>query len=334
MRIAIAGYAFPDTFTDNVAFTLRQMGHDVATTPPPLNIRIFARLGRMYGEVRSRFGYYREPYERWLLAFCRENAVDLVLAITRHLGEETLRDLRKCGVQHLVAWWGDPPAYMMQGSGLFVPGWDLVCLKDQRAVAGVRSVGLNAHILHEAMNPAWHRPIASQANEAVIVAGTWTGFRQGLVRRLLRDGHEVHGYGPPFPAWGAMEVRRAHRGSYIAREAKSRVFGEGLACLNNMSFAEGDALNCRAFEIAGAGGLQVIEHRHAISECFEPGREVLVYETYEQLVEHLAWAKRCPSEARRVRQAGAARAHAEHTYRQRLERMLSLLGIRQNGPGH
>ena len=49
------------------------------------------------------------------------------------------------------------------------------------------------------------------------------------------------------------------------------MFGEALACLNSFSPAEGDSLNCRAFEVAGAAGLQLIEDRPAIRECFDPG---------------------------------------------------------------
>jgi spore maturation protein CgeB len=325
MRVAIAGYESADSFTENVATTLRQMGHEVATTPLARGGRTAARLRKVWAELRERSGRYVPDYERWLLRTCRAQRVDLVLAMTRSVTEETLRGLRRAGVRHLVAWWGDCPANM-RGAGLMVPGWDAVFMKDHDAVDDLRRVGVNAHLLHEAMNPAWHRQVATQANGAIVVAGNWYGMRQALVRRLLQDGHRVDGYGPPLPRWADPAVRPAHLGRYIVKEEKSRIFGEGLACLNSMSLAEGDSLNCRAFEIAGAGGLQLIEHRPVIEQCFEPGKEVLSYRTYEELVEHIAWAKRLPAEAQKVRAAGARRALAEHTYRHRLERMLAVVG--------
>jgi spore maturation protein CgeB len=116
-----------------------------------------------------------------------------------------------------------------------------------------------------------------------------------------------------------------HTTKYIVREGKSRVFGEALACLNTFQLSEGNSLNCRAFEIAGAGGLQLIEFRPAIQACFEPGKEVLTFSTFEELLAHIERARRDPAAAKSIREAGARRALGEHTYRHRLERMFKLL---------
>jgi spore maturation protein CgeB len=50
---------------------------------------------------------------------------------------------------------------------------------------------------------------------------------------------------------------------------------------------------------------QVMEWRSAIEECFEPGKEILVYRTYEELCEHLDRARRGGSETRRLRDVAA-----------------------------
>jgi spore maturation protein CgeB len=132
-------------------------------------------------------------------------------------------------------------------------------------------------------------------------------------------------YGSRPPSWSHPAYRQAHTGKYIVREEKSRIFGEALACLNTFSLSEGDSLNCRAFEIAGAGGLQLIEFRRAIQDCFEPGKEVLTFGTFEELLAHLERARREPAAMKSIREAGARRALAEHTYRHRLEKLLKLL---------
>jgi spore maturation protein CgeB len=69
--------------------------------------------------------------------------------------------------------------------------------------------------------------------------------------------------------------------------------------------------------------LQFIEHRPAVEECFEPGKELLTFKTYEELTEHIERAKKYPKEMVAIREAGAQRAHAEHTYRHRLEVILN-----------
>ncbi|MEL7230837.1 MAG: glycosyltransferase, partial [Pseudomonadota bacterium] len=116
-------------------------------------------------------------------------------------------------------------------------------------------------------------------------------------------------------------------GRYVTGVEKSGVFGSALASLNCTAMSEGNCLNCRAFEIAGACGLQLIEDKPAVQECFEPGKEVLVYRTVDDIEAHLERAKADPDWAMTVRQAGHKRAHAQHTYRQRLTHILETLGI-------
>jgi len=67
------------------------------------------------------------------------------------------------------------------------------------------------------------------------------------------------------------------------------------------------------------GGWQLIEYRPAISQCFEPERELLIFRTYEELLESIQRARTAPKEMQRIRAAGARRVLAEHTYRHRLE---------------
>jgi len=93
--------------------------------------------------------------------------------------------------------------------------------------------------------------------------------------------------------------------------------------LNTFALAEGNSLNRRAVEIAGAGGLQVLEDRPAVTECFEPGKEVLTFTGFEELLDLFERCRNSPSEMESIRAAGAARALAEHTYQHRLERILA-----------
>jgi spore maturation protein CgeB len=327
MKILVAGYAYEDSFADNVASTLQEMGHEVWTFGSPTRAQHYAPLREFLRLattrlLRSQRGF---PDERKLLKLARRVRPDVILSLTREYSSETLSDLRKIGKPVRILWWGDSPANAHRMT-LIDPGWDLIFMKDQAAVEKARLVRSDVHLLYEAMNPRWHRPLASQENDTVAVAGNWYGFRQALVNRLLQDGVSVACYGPrPPPHWSLPRILRAHQGRYIAREEKSRVFGAALACLNSFQFSEGNSLNCRAFEIAGTGGLQLIEYRPAVAECFEPGKELLVFRSYEELTALIEKARRDPSSMRRIREAGARRAIENHTYRHRLEAILSHL---------
>lgn len=169
------------------------------------------------------------------------------------------------------------------------------------------------------------RPVAGQCNNSIAVAGNSYAYRQAVCLQLMKRGVDVGLYGAKPPRWSDPVYRKAHTGRYIVREEKSRVFGEALACLNTFQLAEGNSLNCRAFEIAGAGGLQLVEDRPAVVQCFEPGRELLTFGTFEELVAHIDRARKEPARMRAIREAGARRALAEHTYRHRLATILGMV---------
>lgn len=332
LRFIIPGSVYDDSFAENVAFTLRQMGHEVITRPRLSPRQYSSRLRTYYRFFQQKLNSqnYVPPEEKWLLNAAKTYRPDILLALTQSIREETLFELKRLGVNYRVAWWGDPPAHLKQ-MGLLSNEWDAIFFKDPEAVTKFWRIGLNTYLLHEAMNPDWHKPVATQQNDNVVVAGIFYGYRQFLVSRLIQDNISVGLYGPELPLWVKPEIKRYHKRQYIVKEEKSRVFGEGLACLNSTQIAEGNSLNCRAFEIAGAGGLQIMEYKPIIEQCFEPDKEILLFNTYGELLAQLERAKKYPQEMVTIRQAAARRALHEHTYRHRLTQMLNVIGAGKVG---
>ncbi len=328
MKVLVPFFPYADNFTDNVAITLKAMGHEVATLEHAhkeagKEFGFFAQAARVVAERLA--GDRPTGEERRILKLAKAFKPDIVLSLTRGLHPEILDELGKLCPGRRVLWWGDSPANS-QRWGMLDRGWDVVYIKDAAAVAKLRLVGRDAHLLHEAMNPMWHKPIASQANDTVAVAGNSYAFRQAVCVRLMERKVPVALYGPKPPVWSNSLYRKAHTGKYIVREEKSHIFGEALACLNTFQLAEGNSLNCRAFEIAGAGGLQFIEYRPAIEECFDPGKELLAFSTFDELMAHIERARREPEAMKAIREAGAQRALADHTYERRLNVVLKMVG--------
>jgi spore maturation protein CgeB len=322
MRIFVPASAYEDSFAENVAATLTSMGHEVRSLGSVSHAEYWS-VPRYAWRTGIRLLARDRPglLDRKIVRVAREFKPDAVIATTGEWHSETLAALGRLCPGRMTLWWGDAPANSRRWT-LVDPSWDFIYVKDRVAVSKLRLVGRNAFLLHEAMNPSWHRRVARQANERIATVGNWYAFRQALVLRLLSSGVSVDLHGSCPPRWAHPEIRRRHSGRFLVREEKSRVFGEALACLNSFALAEGDSLNCRAFEIAGAGGLQLIEHRQAIGECFEPGRELLAFSDFEELLDHIARARREPAAMEIVRAAGSRRALAQHTYRHRLEDIL------------
>lgn len=322
MRILIPNYCLEDSFVDNVKVTLTQMGHEVrtlGTVSTRLYLSWASQAWRLGASVLLRS--LPSGVERRALKIAREFHPDMVLALTQNIHPIILDELGQICRGRRVLWWGDCPANSSK-LGLLDSRWDLIYIKDRATVSKLRLIGRSACLLHEAMNPCWHKPLAKQASDAVVVAGNFYAFRQAIILRLFKDGINFELFGTRPPLWSDPLIKSQYSGRYITRMEKSAQFGRGLACLNTFSLAEGDSLNCRAFEIAGAAGLQLIEYRPVIEECFDPGRELLMFQCYDELLGYIDKAQRYPKEMEIIRQAGAKRALANHTYRHRLEIIL------------
>lgn len=325
MKFLIAGYSYEDSFADNVSCALEEMGHDVRTLGQVEHAKYHASWRYYLRAIQERIAHKEIDQDgEKLLEIASEFKPDIVLMLTREYSPDILFNLKHKFKVILITWWTDPPAYVKRW-GFSDPIIDLVFLKDSAAIVKTRLVRGDVYLLHEAMNPRWHKPLAQHVTDEIVVAGNYYAFRQQLIKKMFDQNVKLSLYGSSPPAWSLPDIKQLHSGRYIVREEKSRIFGEAFACLNNFQFAEGNSLNCRAFEIAGAGGLQLIEHRPAIQECFEPGKEVLTFSTYEELCDHITMAKSGPRAAQEIRDAGALRALSHHTYKHRINEMLSYL---------
>jgi len=321
MRIIIPSYSLPDNFTENVAFTLRNMGHDVLTAPVPSRI-IDQRVMHMLQLGYKKFApTWLPPQEKWLLKTFREFKPAIMIALTHSLSEETLLMLNKQGVRN-IAWWGDTPANMRK-QGLLCKGWDHIYIKDKYAVFKLRTLGLTADYLPEAMNPHWHRKNLDKIGSSLVFAGNTYDYRHFLIRTLLDAGfNDITLYGNRPARWSDDGVKKTFQNKYIVKEEKSRVFGNALACINSTAMSEGNSINCRTFEIAGAWGLQIMEYRPALEDCFLPEKEVIVFSTPEELFDKLKFYGSNPDASIAVRNAAHHRAISEHTYEHRLKNIL------------
>src|SRR6476659_1234968 len=151
MRFIIPNYSLEDNFTNNVAHTLMKMGHEVLTVPKPTQLidhRIMHMLQIVYDKILP---MRLMPQEKWLQKIHRDYKPDVVLALTQELDENLLHELKQVGAI-TVSWWGDTPANMRK-QGLLVNNWDFIYIKDKYAAFKLKTLGLNAHYMPEAMNP-------------------------------------------------------------------------------------------------------------------------------------------------------------------------------------
>jgi len=183
------------------------------------------------------------------------------------------------------------------------------------------------HYLPEACNPRVHRPVelTSEDRQAygcdVMLAGTLYYYRQEILRQL--SGFDLKLWGLR-PDWLLYRLAIPYSGIEVVVDSKARAVAGARICLNTLHYGEVDGLNCRAFEIAGCGGFQIITDVPVLAEHFDIGREVVNFRSTAQLVELIRHYLDHPERAAQIARQGQLRAHREHTFEHRVNEIFKV----------
>jgi spore maturation protein CgeB len=85
------------------------------------------------------------------------------------------------------------------------------------------------------------------------------------------------------------------------------------------------AVNQRVFDVPASGSFLLTDHRRQIERLFEPGTEVALYQSQDEIGPLLERYLADPAERGRIAAAGRVRVLAEHTYEHRLSAMLAVI---------
>lgn len=171
-------------------------------------------------------------------------------------------------------------------------------------------------------------PSKPRHTHGILFIGARYQRRQELVETLARAEVPVTAVGR---TWSRHLFDRARTWEWSRPDIHSmrdvpRMLGyemtAGAPAALNIHFDQ-DGFTMKTFEAPGAGGVQLID-RPDVAELYEPGKEVLVYESPEELVEI---ARRCITDDRwgdQIREAGQRRTLAEHTFVHRAQEVARL----------
>lgn len=331
MRVMVVGPLGLDNFADNVRDTLTRMGHEVhavgaARPSSPFrkvdtsSARTLEKLLTIASDHKSAVDEFRQ---RHLVREVGRIRPDIVLTMDRRLHQSVIHAARHLGAR--TALWFPDHVSTMGRHDMFINGYDRIYLKNPVLVDSLQSIyGLPVRYLPEACNSRWHRSDEEYGRDTTIVmAGNIHPTRAALITRLLDAGLPVRLYGGPVAGWvQTPQLAAAHTGEYLSRTEKADVFRRARVVLNNLHPAEYAGVNCRVFEACGSGALVLTEARPGLVELFQPGRELGTFASFGELREKLEWYLADPEHGRATADAGARRAHAEHTYEHRLSAIL------------
>lgn len=89
-------------------------------------------------------------------------------------------------------------------------------------------------------------------------------------------------------------------------------------------------INLRNFEIPMSGGVEICRYNYELSQYYEDGKEILFYESNEELVEKARYytRKAADKEIYMIKQAARKRSENEHTWYHRFNKVLNELNIK------
>lgn len=331
-RVLVVGHELrPDGFEWHILDALRHLGAEARfVETQPLSSRSPKVAQRAVDKVARLL--LREPerlFEARLTRAAQDFAPQLILVtLGNRVSPKTIARLRKMSNAPIVCWCQDQ---MTTIGRQFLLGseYDAVFVKD-RYMQDLFSRMIKSttfYYLPEACNPRVHRPAALGPGERgaydcdVMIAGTLYYYRQEILRQLSDFKVKVWGSRPD---WLLYRLAFDHPAREVVCHEKARAMAGARICLNTLHYGEVDGLNCRAFEIAGCGGFQLITHVPVLAEHFGVGREIVAFRSTGELTDLIRHYLDHPESAARIARAGQERAHRDHTYERRLEEIFRI----------
>jgi spore maturation protein CgeB len=333
-RVLVLGSnAYPDSFEWHIADSLKYLGCTVELFH---NGRNFGGAFGLAAKALHKTTHLlmREPERRVegrlfrvLDAF---SPTVILVVLGSQLSPKTMQLIRKRTAARIVCWCQDQMTTLGR-QYLLASGYDAVFVKDRYMhelfSAMIRSTKF--YYLPEACNPRMHRPMDLSERDRdmygcdIMIAGTLYYYRQEILQQLVQqlEGIRLKIWGSR-PDWLVDRLPGRYTGRYVHGDDKVRAARGASICLNTLHYAEVNGLNCRAFELAGCGGFQMVTRVSALAEHFEPEVEVATFADVDELIEKTRFYLRNPAAAAAIAERGRLRAHRDHTYEHRLTEIL------------
>jgi spore maturation protein CgeB len=298
--------------------------------------------------------------------------LDLVVAYVWnvHVLPETIQRIRALGIPTVLFFCN--AAHQFHNVSEIAPHFDVCMVPERQALPKYEAVGAHPVHIQMAADPemyrpytgpllydatfvgqmylnrplyvsylAWHRVAIRVWGPRWQEAASW--WVQNLpfhrkVRRVLGDGKRSlqRALGQE-PAW--YPLPRSACGGILSDEEMVRIPGQSRISLNFSEVQDrltGEIkrhIRLRDFEVPMSRGLLMTGYQDELTEYFEIGREILCYDSKEELLEKCRYYLSHPEQARVIREAGYLRAQRDHTWANRFQQLFRHMGFRVPADG-
>lgn len=217
----------------------------------------------------------------------------------------------------------DMPRAPLLGDDFIAFSWD------KHYVRPLLERGVRAHYLPLCSNPRVYFPREGTAEERERYGAdiSFIGnpdrpddseYRLSHVRAL--DGRGVALWGGP--GWKKLGPNFSYRGAADNRNEAPLIYSLSKINLNFTTSQLVTALPMRVFDVLACGGFLLTDHRADLDRLFEPGREMAVFHSMEEMREMADHYLSRPEERAEFGRRGLESVLARHTFRHRMETLM------------
>lgn len=329
MKIYVFGKIYPDSFAKNIVVTLKAMGHEIRYCRDIyFDSGTSMRFSMLLRYARRIFPYVEERSYKTFVREVKDFRPDLVVIPGEQPPPAVINEIRSGFHGNVVQWFPDALSGFSRDY-ILASDYDAIFVKDHYvADTWRRKLGKPVYVLQQACNPMWHHRVNLTMEDwqrygcDLTVAGNLYYWR---VRQLeiCRD-YNMKIWGTYIPHWLESPVLRFHQRHYVAEEEKARAYNAAKIVLNMLHYAEIDGYNLRTYEAAGCGAFQIVDWKPCLPLYFEPEVEIVTFKSLDELKEKVDYYLAHDDERQAIADRAYVRAHREHTYERRLQRLLEI----------
>ena len=235
------------------------------------------------------------------------------------------------------------------------PHYDYCMFPEKEATKKYLDIGANPINIQMAANPDFYKPYNLKREYDVTFVGQNYLFRQNYAEYLYKNGIDIHVWGP-----GWERALRPNNNGLINRikskiglnkpilpntnvngpltddelvknYSKSKIslnFSEVTVQDKNEDFGKLKRhIRLRDFEASMSGAFYMTGYQEELKEYYEIGKEIICYETKEDLLDKVRYYLKHQDEAETIRIAGHKRALKYHTWENRFKELFRKIGL-------
>ncbi|QEK52209.1 glycosyltransferase [Pedobacter aquae] len=328
MKVALIGNKGFDTIEYHTADALKHLGHHVYHVDMSDQI-----------DIKYLYNYWFSKFIPHYVEYLFNNLAKKIISYEPDLVIGTYRFIPIVTIQKIKAALNGIPIVQLNPDALttfekqqiFYSPYDFFFTKDPYIVDFMKKkASLNAHYLPEAFNQRVHKmpkksrtDLERDINIDVLAFGSIYPYRARLLKKLISVGLRPTIFGDNQTK--DQELKEFFKNEWITGDRKSEVLVGAKIVFNNFHYAEIDSVNCKFFEIAGAGGFQICDWKPTINEYSAIDSSCFTFGCIDQAIEHINYYINKP--ALRYEMATLQREHflLNHTYDVRVKQMLDIV---------